>query len=381
MESNAILIDGWPLGMGGVGVGSFATRLITALAARRTELPGELHVLLPKFFEPDIPDEFRKTVPLKFISSPKTIRPLTDQAVWQQRLGWYARRSNAMLICPGPFYSIRAPRRLVVCHHDRIYHYWPQYLARSRFRRWLVGRSESFLKRTTLVITGSLHARKELREISGMEQRRIEVIPHWLPDGYDPQNARRDAYRVREKYNLPDVFWLYVGGYDVRKNLHVLLAAYAAVRDRNPPPLVMAGKLPPTAPYYFDVEKSLRDLRLNDREVIRPGLIASADMPGLFGGASLMIYPSAHEGFGLPPMEAMGCGCTVICADNTSLPEVVSDASYRFGASTPEGLIRIMTGHLDQPLPFNPSFRREHFDTHTAISRYICFIREVWATT
>jgi glycosyltransferase involved in cell wall biosynthesis len=376
MGRNTIYIDGWPLGMGGVGVGSFATRLISALAERRSELPGDMRVMLPRFFEAGIPREFREKVPVEFIWIPKTIRPLSDQALWQQRLGAYACRTGGMLFCLGPFWSVLAPKRVIVCHHDRIYHYWPQYLARSRFRRWLVNRSESFLPRSSLVITGSRCAREELRGIPGMDKHRIEVIFHWLPDGYDPETARRDAARVRAAYRLPETYWLYIGGYDLRKNLNVLLAAYAALRERNPPPLVLAGKVPPPAPYYCDIAGSLRDLNLKDTDVLRPGLIAAEDMPGLFGGASLLIYPSAHEGYGLPPMEAMGCGCNAICADNTSLPEVVTDASHRFDASTQDDLTRLLRQHLDKPLPFNPSFRRDLFDKHAAVSRYIQVIQE-----
>lgn len=375
---NKLIFDGWPLGMGGVGVGSFAMRLLTSLNERKSELAGDMLILLPRYFESQIPRSFRESLPLGFVSSPKTIRPLLDQAVWQQRLGHLAEQTDSMLFCSGPFWSIRAPRRTIVCHHDRIFHYWPQYLKRSRFRRWLVKKSEDFLPRAAAVMTGANYAKEEILTIPGLLRDRIEVIYHWLTADHTPEAARAAVPVVKEKYGLPDTYFLYVGGYDLRKNIHVMLEAYSRVLSHRPPPIVLTGKLPPAAPYYCDVKGSIEKLNLSDEHIRQPGFVASEDMPGLYAGASLLIYPSAHEGFGLPPMEAMGCGCTSICADNTSLPEVVTDSEYRFDADTSGPLADLLKRHIEKPLPFNPSFQRDRFAQHTAVSKYISLINRVW---
>ena len=106
-------------------------------------------------------------------------------------------------------------------------------------------------------------------------------------------------------------------------------------------------------------------------EVIMPGFIASEDMPGLYGAAELLIYPSLYEGFGLPAMEAMGCGCPAVSSDNTSLPEVVKDKEYRFNTQSPEKLIKILVRAASTALPMNPSFAQTEFSEKTALSLLI----------
>ena len=62
------------------------------------------------------------------------------------------------------------------------------------------------------------------------------------------------------------------------------------------------------------------------RDVVLTGYVADDDLPGLYGGADALCYPSRYEGFGLPPLEAMACACPVLCSRTSSLPEVVGDA-------------------------------------------------------
>jgi len=76
-------------------------------------------------------------------------------------------------------------------------------------------------------------------------------------------------------------------------------------------------------------------------------------------------------------MEAMACGCTAFCADNTSLPEVVTDNSYRFNESTATPLANLLEQHLKQAQPFNPSFQREYFSMSKAVSSYIDILNNV----
>ena len=106
-----------------------------------------------------------------------------------------------------------------------------------------------------------------------------------------------------------------------------------------------------------------------------PGFIASEDMPGFYGAAELLIYPSLYEGFGLPPMEAMGCGCPAVSANNTSLPEVIKDSSYRFSVLLPEELINLLIRAASKALPMNPSFAQNEYSEKTALSLLISRLR------
>ena len=81
---------------------------------------------------------------------------------------------------------------------------------------------------------------------------------------------------------------------------------------------------------YCDVFGALRDSGLDPDTVLMPGRIADSDLPGLYAGAGLFIYPSLYEGFGLPPAEAMAAGTPLLVSDGSSLPEVVQKPECRF---------------------------------------------------
>jgi alpha-1,3-rhamnosyl/mannosyltransferase len=208
----------------------------------------------------------------------------------------------------------------------------------------------------------------------GYDASRVRVIPAWLTDEFSEAAAQVRAAAVRQRYDLPDRYWLYVGGYDIRKNVDMLIRVYASVRRRNSavPPLVLAGRIP------LDLSKPVcrvrqtvaLELPAESGAISFPGFIDEADLPGLYAAAELFVYPSLYEGFGLPPMEAMGCGSPAIVADNTSLREVVTDADYRFGTASPEPLAKLLERACAAPLPLNPSFRREAFDKATAAAAY-----------
>jgi glycosyltransferase involved in cell wall biosynthesis len=267
----------------------------------------------------------------------------------------------------------------VVFQHDRIPHFFPAYLGRRGIRKALADRTEGFLRRCRWIVTHSEHGRRDLAQIPGVLAERIQVIRPWLPDEFNPQEAARLAPVVRSKYRLPERFWLYVGGFDYRKNVELLIAAYARVAGPEAPRLVLAGRLPPSSGPYCDVQGALARAGLREDAIVCPGFIASEDMPGLFGAAELMIYPSRYEGFGLPPMEAMGCGCPAVCADNSSLPEVVRDAEYRFTDNDEAALRAVLARARAERLPFNPSFTRADFSEKLALDAYVTLFNSLAA--
>jgi glycosyltransferase involved in cell wall biosynthesis len=374
MEPAKLFFNGAPLSNPGVGIGAYGIRLLELLLERRTEIRFSLNVLAPDWMPLQLPPDAQV---MRF-AIPRTGIRLLDQMLWSQRLGAVAARRKAVLFSPGPFWSPCAPKRAVVCHHDRIYHYFPRYLGRTGLRKWLAYRAELFLPRCAAVITESQHAKQDLTRIPGVDSQKIHVIRAWLPEGFNPARAAAKVLEVRSKYRLPADYWLYVGGFDYRKNVELLLEAYAVEAECNPP-LVLAGRLPSSKGPYCDIEGTMKRTGLDSSKVFFPGFVANEDMAGLYGGASLFIYPSLYEGFGLPPMEAMGCGCTAICADNSSLPEVVRDASHRFETRAPEPLVELLRQARAGRLPFNPSFSREDFSETKAAEDTIRVLNEVAA--
>jgi alpha-1,3-rhamnosyl/mannosyltransferase len=133
---------------------------------------------------------------------------------------------------------------------------------------------------------------------------------------------------VRRKYGLPEYFVLYLGSNKPHKNLGRLVEAWAQFRNSKFEirSLVVAGHWDSR---YPQAQQKATELGLG--EAVRfLGDVSEADLPALYNLATVFAFPSLYEGFGLPPLEAMACGTPVVCANTSSLPEVVGDAALLF---------------------------------------------------
>jgi glycosyltransferase involved in cell wall biosynthesis len=135
-----------------------------------------------------------------------------------------------------------------------------------------------------------------------------------------PYTAEDDC-QVLTKYGLIDPYILAIGNIHPRKNLTRLLDAYRQLCAGNPamPRMVWIG-LP-----RWDSAQLIREAL--EAGIILPGYMPPDDLPALYRGAAVFVYPSLYEGFGLPVLEAMACGTPVICSNSSSLPEVAGDAA------------------------------------------------------
>jgi glycosyltransferase involved in cell wall biosynthesis len=141
--------------------------------------------------------------------------------------------------------------------------------------------------------------------------------------------AERDV-AVRERYNLPERFVLYLGGYDKRKHVNDLLLAYTYVQqaEGDRVPLVLAGKPPAWGTSVFpDLPAYIQELGLED-VVQWTGYIDEADKPSLYRLADVFAFPSRYEGFGLMLIEAMASGTPVVASDIPVFAEIVGEAAY-----------------------------------------------------
>jgi len=146
------------------------------------------------------------------------------------------------------------------------------------------------------------------------------VDPIYKPATLEENSAFRD--RLKRKYNIDSPFLLSVGVLQPRKNAPLLIRAFlAARRDAGfAHRLVIVGK---KGWLSEETEKAIEDAGDN---VLFPGYADDEDLRALYCAADALAYPSLYEGFGLPPVEAMACGCPVIAGNTSSLPEVVGDA-------------------------------------------------------
>ena len=131
---------------------------------------------------------------------------------------------------------------------------------------------------------------------------------------------------VRERYRLPEKYWLSLCTLEPRKNLKLLIAARRELTEEGVslPTLVLAGRKGWLTEELFEGKDKCRNL-------LFPGFIGEADLPALYAGAECFIFPSLYEGFGLPPLEAQACGVRrVLASDAAALKEVLGDTAYFF---------------------------------------------------
>jgi glycosyltransferase involved in cell wall biosynthesis len=200
-------------------------------------------------------------------------------------------------------------------------------------------------RRADLVLTDSRASRQDIVQHLRIPAGRVHAVLLAADERFQPVSDPAELARVQERYGLPggrgnpaptDRFILYLGGFDVRKNVAGLVRAYARLsrlpsfrKDGNfDSRLVIAGKLPAAdTPFTPDPRRIAVEAGVADR-VHFPGLVDEADKPALFSLASLFVFPSLYEGFGLPVAEAAACGAPVLTSSRSSLPEAAPDALF-----------------------------------------------------
>jgi len=176
------------------------------------------------------------------------------------------------------------------------------------------------------VIAISHATKRDLVERLGVPEERITVVPNGVDPAYAPVPTDSDpALEVRRRYALPERFILTVGAIEPRKNLRRLFEALrrvAARPDARDVALIHAG---PDGWLADDVPHAAHAIA-NGR-VRFLGYVSAPDLAVLYGLAQCLAYPSLWEGFGLPVLEAMACGCPVLTSRVSALPELAGDAA------------------------------------------------------
>lgn len=180
------------------------------------------------------------------------------------------------------------------------------------------------LKESDAILTISSATKDDIVKVLGIPRERISVVYPGIDHGlFNTVNAGDDVAlrRLRDRYAIEGNYFIYVGDTDWRKNLRRVLAAHASLAEDVK--LVLIGR------------RALHDRVLHDwiaefgleGRVVLTGFVPEEDLPPLYGAALALAFPSIYEGFGFPVAEAMACGCPVITANVSSLPEVAGDAA------------------------------------------------------
>jgi len=353
----------------GAGVGRYARRVLRAMGDIATD---ELVLLSNR-------DLRGIEGSSKVINCPRS--NFLSIVVWEQiDVPRIIRREGIdLLFNPDFVLPIRCPCPGVVTVHDISYVIMPRY-AGLRARLYYGAFVAQSVRKAHKVLTVSEFSRRAIQEYFGINPEKITVAYPAADERFHPNYDPADIQTVREKYDIEGDYILYVGLLGGWKNVEGLVRAYDIVRRRahSHCDLVLAGR---TCRGTRTVLQTARRLELGECLHVLPD-VDDADLPLLYNGAAVFAFPSLHEGFGLPPLEAMCCGTPVVCTTADALPEVTGDAARHVPPGDVEALARaileVLHDHKLRDDLVSKGFRRcEEFSWEKCARRVLQVFHEV----
>lgn len=210
------------------------------------------------------------------------------------------------------------------------------------------------LKNSRALICDSESTKKDILSFYKVHDKQVYVIPV----GYDKKKFKpQERGIVKKKYGFTN-YILYVGDLRPYKNLERSIEAFNSLKLKDFK-FVIVGKK--DLRFYPALQKKVEDLSLKEK-VLFMGYLPDEDLPSLYSEAAALIFPSLYEGFGLPLLEAMACGCPVITSNTSSLPEVCEEAAFYVDPysidSIAEGIFKVVTTPSLRTLLIKKGFER-----------------------
>lgn len=247
------------------------------------------------------------THPAVRIAWEQTILPLVLRALRAEV--YHATANYAPLAAPCP---------VVLTVHDLAFLRFPHFFrpASRHYLRVMVGAS---VARAARILAVSESTRRDLVDLLGVPPERIDIAYPAIDTAFRPVTDEATLAAFRARHTLPERYFLYLGTFEPRKNLLTLLEAYARLRarEREAPALVLAG-----ARGWYDEEVFARIAALGLGNAVHlPGYVAFEEQRLWYSAASVFVYPSLYEGFGMPIVEALACGTPVLTSRTSGMPE------------------------------------------------------------
>ncbi|MHB8619730.1 MAG: glycosyltransferase family 4 protein [Chloroflexota bacterium] len=262
---------------------------------------------------------------------------------WEQ-LGWpvMAARSGASLM-HSPYFALplRRPVPAVVTIHDLIPMILPAYRGSALVRvyTWLQALA---CRSAAAIIADSEATRRDVIRLLKVPPERVRVVYLGVEARFSPD---RSGPRPIDR---PYIF--YLGGWDQRKNVAALIRAFARVSRQFPDLTLAIAGHPGSGGRLFPDPRPVAEPLGNRVRFL--GRVTEEEKLALYRHAAAFVFPSLYEGFGLDPLEALACGCPVVCSNASSLPEVVGDAAALVNARDERELAQAMELVLRDPEPW-----------------------------
>ncbi|MGD1996119.1 MAG: glycosyltransferase family 1 protein [Anaerolineae bacterium] len=267
------------------------------------------------------------------------------RVIWEQFVQPYALCRERVDLAHAPVFvaPLAASCPLVVTIHDLSFLRLPHVFHPAK-RLYLNVFTRASVRRAQRIIAVSTHAAEETARLLGVQRGRVDVICHGVDSEFHPRSPE-EVRAFRERRGLPERFLLFVGTLEPRKNLVRLVEAFARLREPGLK-LVLAGG---RGWSYEEILARVEDLELEE-EVVLPGFIPGDELPLWYNAATLLVYPSLYEGFGMPILESLASGTVVLTSDRSSLPEAAGDGAllvdpYDVDAIA-EGMHQLLTDEL-----------------------------------
>ena len=284
------------------------------------------------FVKPDVDKNcFQETDNFKIIELNGGFFP-----VWEQFVLPVAARKHRcdILHCTSNTAPVNTKIPLIITLHDIIYlesisvlkkgGTWYQKFG-NIYRRLVVPRVVHISKK---IITVSEFEKDRIRNYFGYpeDDNTLVAVYNGVSDYFKKIDDKKELKRVKQKYNLPDEFFFFLGNTDPKKNTKGVLKAYSDFLKRNDKKITLV---------MLDYDKEALKKLLNeidDKELINhiflTGYVINTDLPAIYNLCKIFLYPSLRESFGIPVIEAMSCGTPVITSNTSSMPEISGGAAY-----------------------------------------------------
>jgi glycosyltransferase involved in cell wall biosynthesis len=248
------------------------------------------------------------------------------------------------LTAPAPLPHLKSCP-VIVTAHDMIPWMLPGYSGSAAARLYFA-LAVACVRRADLILADSEASRRDAIKVLNVSPGRVRTV--YLGMERHPEYSPQELEQVRARHSLAEHYAFYLGGFDLRKNVPLLLQAWRAASDAlqretgQRPLLAIGGAVPAPGGVNPDVMGEAERLGLtgSDPPVRFLGRVSEEDKPLLMAAARLFIYPSRYEGFGLDPLEAMSVGCPVVSSSGGSLKEVVGDAGLLVPPDDEQALTR-----------------------------------------
>ncbi len=212
-------------------------------------------------------------------------------------------------------------KKVVTTVHDFSFYIQPQWHPKERFDYY----QKNFWKKASAsdwIITGSHFTKQEIVKYMHYPKEKITVIYHAADHSVYKVYAEDILKKTKEKFKLNETFLLFVGSIEPRKNLLSLLKAYQLLSDeiKEQYPLILVGFK------GWENREIMQEIEKERKHIHYLGYLSNEELAQVYNLATLFVYPTLYEGFGIPPLEAMACGTAVLASNTASIPEVCGNA-------------------------------------------------------